>query len=611
MAEIPLVVILVQRGGPSTGLPTKVEQGDLLAVLYGEPGDTPKVVLAPATIEECFHFVVLARRLAEEFRTPVLVLTDANLATGVTAVPAARGSTRPGSRRRSTSRPGRRGCCPSTGTPRPASRRGRSRASAAASTWSPASPTPARARSPTTPGRTRRAATCAAASSPRSARTLVPPVPHGADSGDLLVVGWGSTLGAIEEAVDDLRAEGLSVASLHLRFLSPLEPGPRRDLRALREGDDGRDQLQRRPRGAADHAPRRAGARSSRRCCASARWSTSTAGRRCAGQPFGPGEIAEAIRHRLPAPAAGERGAVVMFGLPRDWSLEVPERYFTLENYDGGVARWCPGCGDFADPLRGAAHLPRRPGADREAGDGLRHRLLVALPALHARLRLPRPARARAAGRLRHQVAAPRPRGLGGDRRRRLLLDRRRPLAARGALQHGPGRDDLRQQRLRADQEADLADDAARHVDQHPPAGRVAAAVERRRDDARLPQRLVRGAHGGLEPRAPLPDAGHRLAATRAPASSTSCSAARPTRRTSSTSCGATPTASCCSRTRTACRSTRRRRRPYKNRASTIRATSHAARQLAGGRRASGDRAALSQPGRAPLRPDVGRRPRA
>jgi 2-oxoglutarate ferredoxin oxidoreductase subunit alpha len=56
-------------------------------------------------------------------------------------------------------------------------------------------------------------------------RTLVPPVPHGAEEGELLLVGWGSTLGAIEEAVDILRAEGRSVASLHLRFLSPLEPG--------------------------------------------------------------------------------------------------------------------------------------------------------------------------------------------------------------------------------------------------------------------------------------------------------------------------------------------------------------------------------------------------
>ena len=70
MAEVPLVIVDVQRGSPSTGLPTKVEQGDLLASLYGAPGDSPKVVMAAATISECFHFVVMARKLAESFRTP-------------------------------------------------------------------------------------------------------------------------------------------------------------------------------------------------------------------------------------------------------------------------------------------------------------------------------------------------------------------------------------------------------------------------------------------------------------------------------------------------------------------------------------------------------------
>lgn len=87
MTEIPLVIVDVQRGGPSTGLPTKVEQGDLLAVLFGNPGDAPKVIMAPSSIEECFHFIILARKLAESFRTPVFVLTDANLATGVSPFP--------------------------------------------------------------------------------------------------------------------------------------------------------------------------------------------------------------------------------------------------------------------------------------------------------------------------------------------------------------------------------------------------------------------------------------------------------------------------------------------------------------------------------------------
>ena len=82
MTEIPLVVLDVQRGGPSTGLPTKVEQSDLLAALFAQPGDAPRVVMAPATIEECFHAMITARRIAKTFRCVVIVLSDANLASG-------------------------------------------------------------------------------------------------------------------------------------------------------------------------------------------------------------------------------------------------------------------------------------------------------------------------------------------------------------------------------------------------------------------------------------------------------------------------------------------------------------------------------------------------
>jgi 2-oxoglutarate ferredoxin oxidoreductase subunit alpha len=224
MAEIPLVVIVVQRGGPSTGLPTKVEQGDLLAVLHGTPGDAPKVVIAPATIEECYHFVPLARELAEAFRTPVMVLTDANLATGVAPFP------RPEARRETLAPPVDQADWPEglapydwdpvTGlSPRPVpGQRGgeytltglaHTRASKVA--YDPVSnETALRMRS-------RKLAALAG--------TLKPPEVHGAPEGDLLVVGWGSTLGAIEEAVDRVREAGHRVSSLHLRFLSPLEPG--------------------------------------------------------------------------------------------------------------------------------------------------------------------------------------------------------------------------------------------------------------------------------------------------------------------------------------------------------------------------------------------------
>jgi len=224
MAEIPLVLAVVQRGGPSTGLPTKVEQGDLLAALYGEPGDAPKVVVAAATIQECLHFVIMARRLAEAFRTPVILLTDSNLATGVQPY------VRPE---------------PTPDWLAPPVDQSEWDQSVPPYDWDPEtglSPRPI----PGMPGgqyiltglahtdhskvaydsdsnqlgcnmRSRKLAALAS--------TLKPPAVHGDEEGDLLLVGWGSTLGAIEEAVDRARAQGHRVSSLHLRFLSPMESG--------------------------------------------------------------------------------------------------------------------------------------------------------------------------------------------------------------------------------------------------------------------------------------------------------------------------------------------------------------------------------------------------
>lgn len=80
--ELPLVVIDVQRGGPSTGLPTKTEQSDLLQVLYGRNGESPVVVLAPATPSDCFDIAVEAARIALTYRTPVILLSDGAIANG-------------------------------------------------------------------------------------------------------------------------------------------------------------------------------------------------------------------------------------------------------------------------------------------------------------------------------------------------------------------------------------------------------------------------------------------------------------------------------------------------------------------------------------------------
>ncbi len=224
MAEIPLVIGLVQRGGPSTGLPTKVEQGDLLAVLYGAPGDAPKIIIAPATIEETCHFMVTARKLAEAFRGPVFVLTDANLATGVQPFP------RPNVQPEWLSppvdqSPWKEGVLPydwdpETGiSPRPIPGQaggeyiltGLAHTNRSWVAYDPAS---------NQYGCEMRSRKLAALQ-----RTLKPPVVYGDEEGELLLVGWGSTLGSLHEAVDKARAKGMKVSALHLRFLSPMEPG--------------------------------------------------------------------------------------------------------------------------------------------------------------------------------------------------------------------------------------------------------------------------------------------------------------------------------------------------------------------------------------------------
>ncbi len=230
MAEIPLVVVNVQRGGPSTGQPTKVEQGDLLSACFGSHGDAPKVVLAAASIEDCFHAMIAARKIAETYRLPVVVLSDANLATAqqpfprpkfqeewvappIDQSPVSEGvapydwDSRTGlSERFIPGRPG--GMHTLTGL-------AHDRQSCVA--YGP---------EPNEEAIRHRSLKLAALQ-----HSLKPPKVHGASHGELLIVGWGSTRGAIEEAVDRLRAGGQDVSSLHLTFLQPLHGGLKEILR--------------------------------------------------------------------------------------------------------------------------------------------------------------------------------------------------------------------------------------------------------------------------------------------------------------------------------------------------------------------------------------------
>jgi 2-oxoglutarate ferredoxin oxidoreductase subunit alpha len=225
MGEIPLVVVNVQRGGPSTGQPTKVEQGDLLAACFGSHGDAPKVVMAASSIEDCFYSIIAARKIAETFNTVVVVLTDANLATAqqpfprpqfteqwlapaVDQAPVPQGklpydwdSTTGLARRFIPGQPG--GMHTLTGL--------------AHDRMSRVAYNPERNQE----GIRHRSLKLAAFQ-----KTLKPPQVFGdAGGGDLLVVGWGSTKGAIEEAVQRVRADGYNVSSLHFRFLQPMASG--------------------------------------------------------------------------------------------------------------------------------------------------------------------------------------------------------------------------------------------------------------------------------------------------------------------------------------------------------------------------------------------------
>ena len=224
MAEIPLVIINVQRGGPSTGLPTKVEQGDLLAAMFGSHGDAPKVVMAASSIEDCFYSVITARKIAESFHIPVVLLSDASLATAQQPFP------RPEFSEDWLAPPVDQ--TPAVPGARPYD-------------WDPVTGIATRL----VPGQPGGMHTVTGLAHDRDShvaydsssnedglrhrslklialqKTLRPPEVFGNPDGELLIVGWGSTKGAIEEAVDRLRDEGLRVSSLHLRFLQPLPPG--------------------------------------------------------------------------------------------------------------------------------------------------------------------------------------------------------------------------------------------------------------------------------------------------------------------------------------------------------------------------------------------------
>ncbi len=229
MAEIPLVVVNVMRGGPSTGLPTKTEQSDLLFACYGGHGDNPKVVMATSDIEDCFYSIITARKIAETFNVVVIVLSDANLASAQQPFP------RPVYSKEWHAPPYDQSPVPE---------------GALAYDWDERTGV-ARRFIPGQPGGVHTVTGLAHDRASRVAytsedsvdgvkhrslklaalqKTLKAPKVYGDEEGDLLVISWGSTLGSIREGIDRLRAKGHKVGSLHLKFIQPMASGIREIL---------------------------------------------------------------------------------------------------------------------------------------------------------------------------------------------------------------------------------------------------------------------------------------------------------------------------------------------------------------------------------------------
>jgi 2-oxoglutarate ferredoxin oxidoreductase subunit alpha len=220
VVELPLVVIDVQRAGPSTGMPTKTEQADLLQAMFGRNGEAPVAIVAPATPGDCFAMALEAFRIAVTYMTPVLYLSDGYLANGSEPwrIPAM--DDLPSIPVRFHTDP--EGFQPYSRDPRTLAR-----------PWA----------IPGTPrlehrigGLAKEDVTGNVSYDPQNNERMVrlraqkiagiaagiPPVEvYGPDRGGLLVLGWGSTYGAITTACEKLRAQGVAVSNAHVRYLNP------------------------------------------------------------------------------------------------------------------------------------------------------------------------------------------------------------------------------------------------------------------------------------------------------------------------------------------------------------------------------------------------------
>jgi 2-oxoglutarate ferredoxin oxidoreductase subunit alpha len=232
--ELPLIVCDIQRAGPSTGMPTKTEQGDLLAALFGRNGESPLPVIAPASPADCFHTAIEAARLAVKYRTPVILLSDGYLANGsepwlipdVATLPDLRSEYSFATAGEWTDADGNVGFRPYERDPvtlaRPWAVPGTAGLEHRIGGIEKADVTGVISYDPDNHDRMVRL---------RQAKidgiaADIPPVTVDDPGGDarVLVLGWGSTYGSIGAAVRRVRLSGQPVAQAHLRHLNPFPP---------------------------------------------------------------------------------------------------------------------------------------------------------------------------------------------------------------------------------------------------------------------------------------------------------------------------------------------------------------------------------------------------
>ena len=223
ISELPLVIVNVQRGGPSTGLPTKTEQSDLLQAVYGRHGESPLVVLAATSPADCFTATLEGARIAVKYMTPVIVLTNAYLSNGSEPFRIPKLRELPKFEIPPLPEPERfkpYGRDPET----------------LARPWAYAGlkgyehriggleKTDGSGTVSHDPENHEIMSKLRAEKVARVAAEIPPTKVYGAAEGELLVIGWGSTFGAITQAVNEARKTGLQVSSAHVRYMNPLPP---------------------------------------------------------------------------------------------------------------------------------------------------------------------------------------------------------------------------------------------------------------------------------------------------------------------------------------------------------------------------------------------------